>query len=156
MTYSIILLILFILSLAINLFFLFKTINYKEWADREAEIRLRELLEKKEREIREDAFSRSRAVSFGKTIEKFVPFLENFPADPRDSMFLGKPIDYICFVDRNSKTKSVVKFVEIKSGKSNLNTHQQNIKEAILNKRVEWHEMNVDGLTLEEKTEQIG
>jgi predicted Holliday junction resolvase-like endonuclease len=141
----------FIISLPALLFFLFKTIRYKEWAEREADIKLRELLEHKEKEIREDAFARSRAVSFGKTIEKFVPFLKDFPADPREAIFLGKPIDYICFVDRGSKKKSVVKFVEIKSGKSSLNDHQQNIKEAVINGRVEWHELVVDGLTDEEK-----
>jgi predicted Holliday junction resolvase-like endonuclease len=141
----------FILSLPLILFFIFKTIHYKEWAEREADIRLREMLEQKEKEIREDAFSRSRAVSFGKTIEKFVPFLKEFPADPREAIFLGKPIDYICFINRDSKKKSLVRFVEIKSGKSTLNTHQENIKEAILNGRVEWHEVMVDGLTAEEK-----
>jgi predicted Holliday junction resolvase-like endonuclease len=141
----------FIISLPALLFFLFKTIRYKEWAEREADIKLRELLEHKEKEIREDAFARSRAVSFGKTIEKFVPFLKDFPADPREAIFLGKPIDYICFVDRGSKKKSVVKFVEIKSGKSSLNDHQQNIKEAVINGRVEWYELVVDGLTDEEK-----
>ena len=148
---NILLILWFIISFPTIIFFLFKTVHYKEWAEREADIRLREMLEHKEKEIREDAFSRSRAVSFGKTIEKFVPFLKEFPADPREAIFLGKPIDYICFTDRGNKDKSVVKFVEIKSGKSSLNGHQQNIKEAIINGRVEWYELLVDGLTNEEK-----
>jgi predicted Holliday junction resolvase-like endonuclease len=143
--------ILLFLSFALNLFFMFRTVHYKEWAEREAQVRLRELMEIKERQIKDDAFSRSRAVMFGKTIEKFVPFLKDFPSDPRDAIFLGKPIDYICFVDRDSKDDSSVKFVEIKSGSSNLNKHQQNIKEAVLNKRVEWHEILVEGLTDDEK-----
>ena len=148
--------ILLLISFSINLFFLLRAVYYKEWAEREAEIRLRELIEVKERQLKDEAFSRSRAVMFGKTIEKFVPFLKDFPADPRDSIFLGKPIDYICFTDRGSKKKSIVKFVEIKSGKSSLNSHQQNIKEAIINGRVEWHEVQVDGLTAEEKKRPIG
>lgn len=148
--------ILLLTSFAINLFFLFRAVYYKEWAEREAEIRLRELLEIKEKQIKDEAFSRSRAVMFGKTIEKFVPFLKDFPADPRDSIFLGKPIDYICFTNRGSKKKSVVQFVEVKSGKSGLNNHQQNIKEAIINGRVEWHEVQVEGLTAEEKKRPIG
>ena len=100
---------------------------------------------KEEKRIRTDAHSRSRAVSWGKTIEKFVPWMKGFPCDPRDAMFLAKPIDYLCFTDRRNKKKSAVHFVEVKSGNANLSPDQEGIRAAIKNNRVYWHEVNVDG-----------
>ena len=35
---------------------------------------------------------------------------------------------------------------QVKSGNSNLNSHQKNIKDAILKGRVHWHEFTVDGI----------
>ena len=85
------------------------------------------------------------AVSWGKTIEKFVPWMKGFPVDPRDSIFLAKPIDYLCFTDRRNKKKSAVHFIEVKSGDANLSHDQEGIKEAIKKNRVFWHEVIVDG-----------
>ena len=91
------------------------------------------------------AHARSRAVGWGKTIEKFVPWMAGFPCDPRDAMFLAKPIDYLCFTDRRNKKKSAIHFVEVKSGNANLSNDQEGIRAAIKGNRVYWHEVNVDG-----------
>ena len=115
-------------------------------AQRKAESYLAKWKVKEEKKIREDAYSRSRAVSFGKTIEHYVPFMENFPVDPKDVQFFGKPIDYIAFANRGSKKKCAVHFIEVKSGESNLNNHQYNIRQAIREGRIHWHEFNVDGI----------
>jgi len=123
-------------------------------AERKAEAMLAKWKAKEEKFIREDAYSRSRAVSFGKTIEHYVPFMENFPVDPKDVQFFGKPIDYIAFANRGSKSKCSVHFIEVKSGNSNLNGHQKNIKDAILKGRVHWHEHTVDGIWEHESRKQ--
>ena len=123
-------------------------------AERKAESFLAKWKTKEEKAIREDAYQRSRAVSFGKTIEHYVPFMENFPVDPKDVQFFGKPIDYIAFTNRGSKKKCAVHFIEVKSGNSNLNGHQKNIKNAILEGRVHWHEFNVDGIWEHEERDQ--
>ena len=123
-------------------------------AERKAEALLEKWKIKEERIIREDAYSRSRAVSFGKTIEHYVPFMKNFPVDPKDVQFFGKPIDYIAFVNRGSKTKCSVHFIEVKSGNSHLNDHQKNIKKAVLDGRVHWHEHTVDGIWEHETSKQ--
>jgi len=109
---------------------------------------------KEEKSIREDAYQRSRAVSFGKTIEHYVPFMKDFPVDSKDARFFGKPIDYIAFTDMGSKKKCAVHFIEVKSGTSNLNSRQANIKEAILENRIHWHEWNVDGIWSHETKDQ--
>ena len=129
-------------------------ISHDKIAKRKAESYLAKWKVKEEKRIREDAYSRSRAVSFGKTIEHYVPFMENFPVDPKDVQFFGKPIDYIAFANRGSKKKCAVHFIEVKSGNSNLNGHQKNIKNAILEGRVHWHEFNVDGIWEHEERDQ--
>ena len=119
--------------------------SHEKIARRKAENYLAEWKMKEEKRIRTDAHARSRAVSWGKTIEKFVPWMEGFPCNPRDAMFLAKPIDYLCFTDRTNKKKSAVHFVEVKSGNANLSKDQEGIRSAIKNNRVYWHEVNVDG-----------
>ena len=119
--------------------------SHEKIARRKAENNLAEWKMKEEKRIRTDAHARSRAVSWGKTIEKFVPWMEGFPCNPRDAMFLAKPIDYLCFTDRTNKSKSAVHFVEVKSGDANLSHDQEGIKAAIKNNRVHWHEVIVDG-----------
>ena len=128
--------------------------SHEKIASRKAEALLEQWKGKEERKIREDAYQRSRAVSFGKTIEHYVPFMKEFPVEPKDVQFFGKPIDYIAFANRGSKKKCSVHFIEVKSGNSNLNGHQKNIKNAILEGRVHWHEFNVDGIWEHEERDQ--
>ena len=99
-------------------------------------------------EIRRDAKKRSGAVQWGKTIEHFVPFMSDFPVAPEDCSFLGMPIDYVAFSNTGSKTKCSVHFVEVKSGSAFLMGKQKNIKKAIEEGRVHWHEISVDGNTV--------
>ena len=133
---------LLVASVTLNILLLL-LVNY--FSKKRAEIYLSGLNFKEEKNIRIDANARSRAVGWWKTIEKFVPWMAGFPCDPRDAMFLAKPIDYLCFTDRRNKKKSAVHFVEVKSGNANLSADQEGIRSAIKNNRVYWHEVNVDG-----------
>lgn len=94
---------------------------------------------------RQEGKQRSAAVQWGKTIEHFVPFIEEFPIPAEDVVFLGMPIDYVGFTNTGSKTKCEVHFVEVKSGSSFLMGKQKNIKKAIQEGRVYWHEISVEG-----------
>ena len=98
--------------------------------------------------IKIDAKRRSGAVQWGKTIEHFVPFTSEFPVPAEDCTFLGMPIDYVAFTDTKSKTKCAVHIIEVKSGSSFLMSKQKNIKKAIEEGRVHWHEISVDGNTV--------
>ena len=95
--------------------------------------------------VKKDSTFRSSAVNWGKTIEHFVPFMTKFPVPPEDVVFLGMPIDYVGFTNTESKTKCEVHFIEVKSGNAFLMGKQKNIKQAILDGRVKWHEIAVDG-----------
>jgi predicted Holliday junction resolvase-like endonuclease len=95
--------------------------------------------------VKKDSTFRSSAVNWGKTIEHFVPFMTKFPVPPEDVVFLGMPIDYVGFTNTDSKTKCEVHFIEVKSGNAFLMGKQKNIKKAIQEGRVHWHEIAVDG-----------
>ncbi|QQO91690.1 endonuclease [Flavobacterium phage vB_FspM_immuto_2-6A] len=117
-----------------------------------AEIRkLEDLIVEKELELveevkkaRKDSKFRSSAVNWGKSIEHFVPFMTKFPVPPEDVVFLGMPIDYVGFTDTESSKKCKVHFIEVKSGVSFMSTKQKNIKKAIEEGRIEFHEIAVE------------
>ena len=46
---------------------------------------------------RDDAVKRSRAVVGGQVAEQLAPYLPDFPCNPGDARFIGKPIDFVCF-----------------------------------------------------------
>jgi len=93
--------------------------------------------------IRKDAQFRSAAVNWGLSIENFVPFMDEFPIPAEAINFLGKPIDYVGFTDVYDTEKCKVHIIEVKSGRSQLSKPQRNIKKAVKEGRVEWHEVRV-------------
>jgi predicted Holliday junction resolvase-like endonuclease len=136
------------LFLAIVIFLL--TIKLKEYVEEVAQLRKQieetaaaHIIEKAK--VKKDSTFRSSAVNWGKTIEHFVPFMTKFPIPAEDVVFLGMPIDYVGFTNTESKTKCEVHFIEVKSGNAFLMGKQKNIKKAIQEGRVHWHEIAVDG-----------
>lgn len=105
----------------------------------------KEELKREVAKARHEGKQRSAAVQWGKTIEHFVPFVEDFPIPAEDVVFLGMPIDYVGFTNTASKTECEVHFIEVKSGSSFLMDKQKNIKKAIQEGRVYWHEISVEG-----------
>jgi predicted Holliday junction resolvase-like endonuclease len=77
----------------------------------------------------------SQSVKYGKTMEQFLPFSENFPFSKQDFRFLGAPIDGIAF------EQDKIVFVEFKAANSQLSEKQKRIKQLVQNKHVEWFEM---------------
>lgn len=92
---------------------------------------------------RKDAIKRSRSVLTGQFSEQISPFLPNFPIDPSVCRFIGKPVDFIGFVGLDEKKIDEVVFVEVKTGKSQLNSVERSLKDAIKNKRVRWVEYRI-------------
>lgn len=130
-----------LITLCLIMFFVSRNII----RDLEKKINEKEVEFEKERGvIRADAKKRSGAVQWGLAIENFVPFMDEFPLRPEDVNFLGKPIDYIGYKNTGSKTKCEVHFIEVKSGNAFLLPKQKNIKKAIQEGRVFWHEVRVE------------
>ena len=61
------------------------------------------------KKLRKDAVKRSKAVINGQVAEQIAPFLPDFPANPSDARFIGKPVDFIVFsgLSENEKIVSI-------------------------------------------------
>ena len=85
----------------------------------------------------------SRAVLGGLVSEQIAPLLPDFPFDPGDCRFIGKPVDFIIFKGMNEQDISEVIFMEVKSGVSkNLNQQEKRLRETIQAGRVRWVQYN--------------
>jgi len=80
---------------------------------------------------RGDAVKRSRAVLGGQFSEQLAPFLPDFPADPTEVRFIGKPVDFISFSGSASGEVEEVLFIEVKTGGSRLSPVERSLKKAI-------------------------
>ena len=95
-------------------------------------------------EARADAVRRSRFVLNGQLVEQISPFLPNFPCNPADCRFVGKPIDFIAFagLEENDSVDEIL-FVEIKTNSSQLSQRERSLKEAVEKKKIRWVEFRV-------------
>ena len=89
---------------------------------------------------RDDAVRRSRAVLTGQIGEQLAPFFPDFPCDPADARFLGKPVDFVAFPGASDGSPREVVFIEVKSGDARLSGPERAIKAAIESGRVRWVE----------------
>lgn len=78
-------------------------------------------------------------VNVGKVLEKIAPALPGFTFDCHDCRPLFEPVDYIIFEGLAKKgIVEAIQIIDIKTGQSGLNKHQQQIKDAVDERRVEW------------------
>lgn len=120
-----------IITILILSFFLIKI--YKNSNDiikelEESELKYTKLLSQK----------KSSEVRLGQISENLAPFLKEFKYNPKETHFIGMPIDYIIFEEDR------IIFLEIKSGESTLSVKQKNIKKLILEGKVIWDEMRIN------------
>lgn len=93
-------------------------------------------LSKLKKELNEaKSLIKSQQVKYGKSFEHFVPFIDKFPADRENTIFLGMPLDFIAFEDDS------IKFIEVKTGVSQLSNKQKHIKQLVEEKKISWHEL---------------
>lgn len=106
----------------------------------EAKKNLQELIE----EARADAIKRSRSVLNGQLVEQISPFLPDFPCNPADCRFIGKPIDFIAFNGLEEKDSvDEILFIEVKTNNSQLSQRERSLKEAVEQKKIRWIEFRV-------------
>lgn len=92
---------------------------------------------------RKQAIAHSRAVLSGQFSEQLAPFLPDFEYNPTECKFIGKPIDFVVFKGLDKKEINEIVFLEIKSGKSKLNSVEKKLKNAVKNKKVKWREYRI-------------
>lgn len=95
------------------------------------------------RAVRLDAVQRSQAVTTGKIYEQLLPYLPAFPFNPKDVRFLGSPVDFVVFEGLSEGAVTRVVFVEVKTGGAELSTRERRVRDAVLERRVEWHELRL-------------
>lgn len=93
--------------------------------------------------IRHDAVKRSLAVTSGKVHEQLVPYLPDFPYNPKDVRFLGTPVDLIVFDGLAEGDVKRVVFVEVKTGGAGLSAAERQIRDVIAARAVGWDELRV-------------
>lgn len=92
---------------------------------------------------RDDAVKRSRAVVGGQVAEQLAPYLPDFPCDPGDARFVGKPVDFVCFSGASKGDVDEIIFVEVKSGGSALSKAEKSVRDAIVEGKVRWVEYRI-------------
>ena len=92
---------------------------------------------------REDAIKRSRAVLGGQVAEQIAPYLPEFPCDPSEVRFLGKPVDFVGFPGISAGEAEEILFIEVKSGAAGLSKTEKSVKSAVVDGRIRWIEYRV-------------
>ena len=74
-------------------------------------------------------------------MEQVAPFLPDFPCNPADARFIGKPVDFIAFAGLSEKDSvDEVLLIEVKTGRSELNAREKEIRRAVNEGRVRYIE----------------
>lgn len=93
---------------------------------------------------RNDAVKRSRAVLGGQFGEQLAPFLPEFPCNPGDVRFVGKPVDYVAFPgSAEGKAIKEILLIEVKSGQSQLSVREKEIKACVESGKVRYVEYRI-------------
>tara|TARA_R110000824_G_scaffold64236_1_gene167911 strand:+ start:5018 stop:5389 length:372 start_codon:yes stop_codon:yes gene_type:complete len=82
---------------------------------------------------------KSSEVRTGQIAEHFMPLLKEFKYNRKQARFLASPIDFIIFEEDE------VIFMEVKTGKSQLNKNQRRIRDQIKNNQVRWEVLRIKG-----------
>lgn len=127
-------------SVLINIYLLSKWVSSKKEIKplkKEVEVALNDVDLEKDNYATLLSQKKASEIRLGQIAEQFVPFIENFPYDPKRARFIGSPIDLMVFGDDE------IVFLEIKTGKSRLNANQTRIKKQIEEKKVKWDVIRV-------------
>lgn len=116
----------------------------REVLNKEATLNLEQWKVEVEKQIRQDAISKSQSVTMGKMTEHIVPYLPGFEFNPSDARFIGSPIDLIVFDGLDEECLKKIVFIEIKTGNSTLSTRERWVRDAILAKNIEWRQVRVN------------
>lgn len=104
---------------------------------------LEEWKQKEEETIRKDAITRSQSVIRGHMTEQLAPYMPEFNMNPKDARFIGSPLDFIVFDGLSEGELKRIVIVEVKSGNSQVNQRERQVKNIIKNGLIEYREMRI-------------
>lgn len=110
----------------------------------EAKNYLQQWITEKEIAIRQDAIQRSQAVITGRVTEHLMPYMATFPYNPKDTRFIGSPVDLIVFDGLDEGNLRNIVFIEVKTGGATLSARQRQIRDAISNDKVQWRVLQMN------------
>lgn len=90
-----------------------------------------------EKNSRQDALAKSRAVLKGSLAEQLAPMFKVFGFNPSDARFIGDPVDYVIFDgytqvrERKEDRPITVVLADVKTGHAGLTYEQRRIKRGI-------------------------
>jgi predicted Holliday junction resolvase-like endonuclease len=93
------------------------------------------------RGIRRDAIQRSQATIVGLVHEQLLPYLPDFPWNPKDARFLGSPVDLVVFDGLDDGQLRQIVLVEVKTGASVLTARERQVRDVIRAGAVQWREL---------------
>tara|TARA_B100001250_G_scaffold209214_1_gene179587 strand:+ start:24477 stop:24929 length:453 start_codon:yes stop_codon:yes gene_type:complete len=102
-------------------------------------------------EARKDSNKKQRATIKGQISETIAPWSMTVVDSVSELNFLGNPIDFVGFKGLDGKGDVSIKFIEVKSGTSKLNSNQRRVRDAVIAKRIEWVEVRINELQIKEK-----
>jgi|GEM_PF-338451 predicted Holliday junction resolvase-like endonuclease len=114
-------------------------INLKDKSDNA----LKEWEKSEEERIRKDAISRSQNVIRGHMTEQLAPYLPDFTFNPKDARFIGSPLDFIIFDGLSEGELKRIIIVEVKTGNSQMNERERQVKNVIKAGLIEYREMRI-------------
>jgi len=100
---------------------------------------------------RKDSTDRQRSTIKGQISETIAPWSMNAVNSVKELNFIGNPIDFVGFKGLDGEDDVEIKFIEVKSGNSKLNKNQRRVRDAVKAKRIEWVEVRINGIQIEEK-----
>ena len=72
-------------------------------------------------------------------------FLPEFPCNPADCRFVGKPIDYIGFKGASETDEiSEILLIEVKTGESRLSRREKQVRDCVEKGRVKYVEYRIE------------
>jgi predicted Holliday junction resolvase-like endonuclease len=75
--------------------------------------------------------------------EQLLPYLPDFPYNPKDVRFLGSPTDLVVFDGLTDGQVKRIVFLEVKTGGSSLTARERSVRDAVQAREVEWLEVRV-------------
>tara|TARA_B100001250_G_C19799130_1_gene790131 strand:- start:1813 stop:2235 length:423 start_codon:yes stop_codon:yes gene_type:complete len=102
------------------------------------------------KDARKDTANRQRSTIKGDVSEIIAPWSMDCVNSVKELRFIGSPIDFVGFKGLDGDEAIDIIFVEVKSGKSRLNRNQRRIKDAVTSKRLEWAEVRIADVEIEE------
>lgn len=92
---------------------------------------------------RKQAIKQSKSVILWEVSEKMLPIFPDFPYQSKDLVFVGKGIDYIVFDGLAEGDLRKIIFLEVKTGKSQLNKNEKMIQHYLANHNVKYELMTI-------------